>query len=82
MPEALCTGGLHAVAGKVYYVGGFNAGGTLAYTLEYDPQADDWSYKNNLQTATHRFCSVAIDDAKIVIVGGHETPTLFQVSRT
>lgn len=74
MPTARYAVRAAAVDGRIYAVGGYNAG-NLATNAEYDPAADAWVAKAAMPTARHSFAVGALN-GKLYAVGGESTAAL------
>jgi len=65
---------LRAVNGKLYCIGGYNAGAGIKFntTFEYNPSNDTWTQKSNMSIGREDHASAVVDDC-IYIFGGIET---------
>jgi N-acetylneuraminic acid mutarotase len=68
MPTERSFFGVAVVNGKIYTVGGSNAG-VLNITEEYDPVTDIWKTKAAMPTPRSSF-GIAVYDNKIYVIGG------------
>src|SRR5215207_5779385 len=69
LPQGRSAGGLVALDGRLYLVGGVIEGGLAADTLVYDPAADRWSPAPGLPTPREHL-GAAATDGKVYVVGG------------
>ncbi len=69
LPEGRAAGGLVALDGRLYLVGGVGPGGLAADTLVYDPAADRWSAEPGLPTRREHLGAAAAG-GRVVVVGG------------
>jgi len=69
LPEGRAAGGLVALDGRLYLVGGVGPGGLAADTLVYDPTADRWSAEPGLPTRREHLGAAAAG-GRVVVVGG------------
>src|SRR5262245_50219911 len=57
--------------GKIYAIGGLNAGGGILATVEaYDPTNDTWATKAAMPTARNALAAATGQDGKIYAIGG------------
>jgi Kelch motif len=69
LPEGRAAGGLVALDGSLYLVGGVAPGGLAADTLVYDPAADRWTAAPGLPTRREHLGAAAAG-GRVVVVGG------------
>ena len=69
LPQGRAAGGLVALDGRLYLVGGVVEGGLAADTQVYDPAADAWSPAPGLPTPREHL-GVAASAGKVYVVGG------------
>jgi hypothetical protein len=69
LPEGRAAGGLVALDGRLYLVGGVAPGGLAADTLVYDPAADRWTAAPGLPTRREHLGAAAAG-GRVVVVGG------------
>lgn len=69
MPTARTDFQVGVVNGKIYAIGGYNNGTSLAVNEEYDPKTDTWTTKAPMPTARNGFAMFVFEN-KIHIVGG------------
>lgn len=65
----LGPGGVAAVNGKIYVIGGTNENGYLNTNEEYDPATDTWTRKRSMPTLRSGF-AIAVYQNKIYVIGG------------
>jgi hypothetical protein len=69
LPEGRSAGGLVALEGRLYLVGGVVEGGLAADTQVYDPAADRWSPAPGLPTPREHL-GAAATGGRVYVVGG------------
>jgi Kelch motif len=69
LPEGRAAGGLVALDGRLYLVGGIGPGGLAADTLVYDPAGGRWSAAPGLPTPREHLGAAAAG-GEVVVVGG------------
>jgi N-acetylneuraminic acid mutarotase len=69
MPVASRSFGAAVVDGKVYVIGGKNAGNYLHVNEEYDPATDTWTTRASMPTPRY-YLAVAVYQNKIYCIGG------------
>jgi Kelch motif/Galactose oxidase, central domain len=69
LPQGRSAGGLVALDGRLYLVGGVVEGGLAADTQVYDPAADRWSAAPGLPTPREHL-GAAATGGKVYVVGG------------
>jgi len=69
MPAKIHTLSTSVVNGKIYVIGGVDAGRILSTVYEYNPAADKWTRKANMPTARWVLSTSAVD-GKIYAIGG------------
>ena len=69
LPDGRAAGGLVALDGRLYLVGGVAPGGLAADTLVYDPAADRWTSAPGLPTPREHLGAAAAG-GRVVVVGG------------
>ena len=69
LPQGRSAGGLIALDGRLYLVGGVVSGGLAADTQVYDPAADRWSPAPGLPTPREHL-GAAASGGKLYVVGG------------
>jgi Kelch motif len=69
LPEGRAAGGLVALDGRLYLVGGVGPRGLAGDTLVYDPAADRWSREPGMPTPREHLGAAAAG-GRVVVVGG------------